>query len=215
MTFVLSILLFAFGMAAGDTVFAGPSPEQIIEATANDVDKRLEGRKDFLEANPDELFELVNEVLLPYFDREYTARLVLARNWRRASETQRHRFVEVFYNFLLRNYAKGVLQFDRQSLVILPGKGKSPPGKARVSTEMSLDDGTRVPVDYFFRQVGEDWRVFDVKIEGVSYVVNYRNQFESEIKSRGLDAVIARLESENGDDQSEDMDAGAGAAAGS
>jgi phospholipid transport system substrate-binding protein len=179
---------------------AGPTPSEIIESTATDVDQRLAGRKEYLEANPDELFSLVNEVLLPHFDREYAARLVLARNWRSASAQQRERFVDVFYNFLLRNYAKGVLQFDRDSLVVLPEKGKSPPGKARVSTEMSLDDGTRVPVDYFFRQVDDEWRVFDVKIEGVSYVVNYRNQFKSEIKSRGLDAVIARLESDTGED---------------
>ncbi len=65
---------------------------------------------------------------------------------------------------------------------------------------MSLSDGTRVPVDYFFRQVEDEWRVFDIKIEGVSYVVNYRNQFASEIKSRGLDAVIDRLENDDGPD---------------
>ncbi len=164
------------------------------------MDVRLAGRQDYLEENPDELYSIVDEFLLPHFDREYAARLVLARNWRRASPEQRTRFIDVFYNFLLRNYAKGILEFDRDSLTILPERGKSPPGKARVSTEMSLSDGTRVPVDYFFRQVEDEWRVFDIKIEGVSYVVNYRNQFASEIKSRGLDAVIDRLENDDGPD---------------
>ena len=197
----VAIACLMAGLLAGGVAAEGQSPEEIIVATADAVDARLTGRQAYLEENPDELFAIVDEVLLPHFDREYAARLVLARNWRRATPEQRSRFIDVFYNFLLRNYANGILKFNRDSLTVLPERGGSPPGKARVATEMSLDDGTRVPVDYFFREVDSQWRVFDIKIEGISYVVNYRNQFATEIKTKGLDAVIARLEGASGDSE--------------
>ncbi len=170
------------------------SPEQIIEATAGAVAERLEGRRDYFAEHPEELYRLVNEILLPRFDQRYAAFLVLGReHWRAANPAQRDRFVAAFFDFLVRNYAASLLDYDPGSLVILPGE-PSTGNRYTVRTEMRLNNGEVVAMDYRLRLSDAGWRVYDVRIEGVSYLQNYRNQFDAEIRALGLDAVIARLE---------------------
>jgi phospholipid transport system substrate-binding protein len=95
---------------------------------------------------------------------------------------------------MLRSYAKYVLRFEKDSVRFLPGVPGAPdPRRTVVKTEMLLADGTKLPVFYSLRQTKEGWRAFDVRIEGISYVQNYRNQFSAEIGAKGVDAVIARL----------------------
>ncbi|MDJ0928358.1 MAG: ABC transporter substrate-binding protein [Gammaproteobacteria bacterium] len=185
--------LIAMPVAAADT----GSPHSVIESTAVRVAERLEGRRDFLADNPRELYALVDEILLPSFDKRYAGFLVLGRkNWQAATAEQRDRFVDVFFDFLVRSYATGLLDFDPDSLIVLPAE--TPPDGKRylVKTEMELDTGRRVPVDYRLRLTSAGWKVYDVRIEGVSYLQNYRNQFNAEIDALGLDALITRLETE-------------------
>ncbi|MCC5794404.1 MAG: ABC transporter substrate-binding protein [Chromatiales bacterium] len=174
-----------------------PDPNVLVEQTVQKIARALDGRQRELERDLDELYRLIDEILLPRFDTETAARLVLGRfNWREASPEQRERFISAFYNFVLRTYARGLLNFDQNSLTILPPQPQRRPDQAEVRTEVRLADGTRVPVNYRLRLSDNEWRVFDVVIEGISYVQNYQNQFQAEISQRGLDAVIARLEAE-------------------
>ena len=191
----LCLVLLA-GLAAAST----DSPYDIIRLTADELTERLDGRRDYLAQNPAELYGLIDAVLLPRFDTRYAGYLVLGkRNWRAASEVQRTRFVDAFYGFLLRSYADAVLKFD-QSQIKVEASDQADDGKrAVVRTTMRLDDGSDVPVNYSMRNSEQGWRAYDVRIEGVSYVQNYRNQFAAEIDANGIDAVIARLESEQPD----------------
>jgi phospholipid transport system substrate-binding protein len=175
---------------------ANKTPNQVIDETAAAMASRLQGRKEYLSSHPDELYALIDEVLLPNFDTRYSGYLVLGKHWRTASEEQRSRFIDSFYNFLLRSYANGILEFDQDNIKILPARGEVPEKRTVVKTEMRLDDGTEIPVNYSLRETDAGWKVYDVRIEGVSYVQNYRNQFNAEISTNGLDAVIARLERE-------------------
>ena len=149
-----------------------------------------------LKTNPKELYALVDRILLPRFDTRYAAQLVLGKHWKTADENQRKRFIDSFYNFLLRSYAKAVLRFDEKTIKIMPAKGELQDGRALVETVVHLDDGSSSPVNYSMRNVDGAWKVYDVRIEGVSYVQNYRTQFNEEIAAKGVDAVIARLEKE-------------------
>lgn len=177
---------------------AGPAdPQALVRATVDEIATALDGRQRELERNPQELYALIDEILLPRFDTQASARLVLGRyNWQQASADQRERFINAFYNFMLRSYAKGLLNFDQDSLTILPATPQRRPDQAEVRTEVRLDDGTRIPVNYRLRLADDTWKVYDVVIEGISYVQNYQSQFQAEIASRGLDAVIARLEAD-------------------
>lgn len=175
---------------------ASKTPNQVIEETATAMASRLQGRKEYLSSHPEELYALIDEILLPNFDTRYSGYLVLGKHWRTASEEQRSRFIDTFYDFLLRSYANGILEFDQDNIKVLPARGEAPEKRTVVKTEMRLDDGTEIPVNYSMRETAAGWKAYDVRIEGVSYVQNYRNQFNAEISANGLDAVIARLEQE-------------------
>ena len=179
---------------AQDGVEVDP-PHVVVEQAAAEVLKRMDGQRDFLRENPGELYALVEEVFLPHFDRAYAAARVLGRHRRGANGNQRRRFTNALYNYVLRSYADGLLEFTSDRIQILPFRGMPEDTKATVRTKVYLDDGTEVPVNYSLRrsQTGV-WRVWDVTIEGISYVKNFREQLDAEIRQDGLDAVITRLE---------------------
>ncbi len=173
------------------------TPDQVVRETADTLAARINGRQKQLEANPPELYKLVGEVFLPVFDTDYAGRLVLGKHWRTATPAQRQQFIDTFYDFLLRSYSRYVLRFEKDKVRFFPGPATPPdPKRAIVKTEMQLEDGTKLPVHYSLHQTKDGWRAFDVRIEGISYVQNYRNQFNAEIGANGIDAVIARLKAD-------------------
>lgn len=172
------------------------SPVSVIEKGAEELGQKLEGRRDELRNDKKALYAMIDEMLLPRFDREYAARLVLGRHWRSASDAQRKRFVEAFYRALLQRYADGVLEYDPTRVEILPYRGDDSDQRTTVRTTVLLDDGTKVPVNYALVKRDSGWLMFDVTIEGISYVRNFRAEMNSEIQAKGLESVIARLEAE-------------------
>ncbi|MDH4107298.1 MAG: ABC transporter substrate-binding protein [Gammaproteobacteria bacterium] len=173
------------------------SPNSVIEEAAGLLATTLDGRKDELAADREALYSVIDAILLPRFDRTYAAQLVLGRTWRDASEEQRERFIAAFYNSLLRKYADGLLQYDQNRIEILPFRGDETKPRVIVKTLVQLDDGTEVPVDYGLVRRDSAWLVFDVIIEGISYVRNFRAELDAEVAATSLEAVIQRLESEN------------------
>ena len=190
MTTWLAVLL-ASGFLSG--IAHAQSPNTIIEEAADELDAALQGRREELKANRQELYELIDRILLPRFDRTYAAQLVLGQNWRTATADQRTRFIDVFYKNLLHKYADGVLEFDPGRIEILPFRGDETKPRVTVKTSVRLDDGTKVPVDYSLVKRDAGWLLFDVSIEGISYVRNFRVEIGSEIQATSLDAVIDRL----------------------
>jgi phospholipid transport system substrate-binding protein len=172
---------------------AALTPHEIIDQAATTMSEKLGGRKDYYKDNPDELYSMISDLLLPYFDTRYSGRLVLGKHWKSTSAEQRTDFIDAFYQFLLQSYADGVLDFNQDRVVVLDSEADPEGKRAIVKTEMRLDDGTDVPVNYSMRRSPAGWRVYDVRIEGVSYVQNYRNQFDAEIRANGVDSVIGRL----------------------
>jgi len=135
---------------------------------------------------------------MPRFDQRFAAQVVLAKHWRTASEEQQARFIEAFYRALLRKYADGVLEFDPDMITVLPFRGDATKKRTRVRSTVELDDGSKVAVDYELVKRKAGWLVFNVVVEGVSYVRNFRAELDSEIRASSLDAVIQRLEDEAG-----------------
>jgi phospholipid transport system substrate-binding protein len=186
-------VFFALSVSADDEVLA---PQDVIEYAATTMSEKLTGRKDYYESHPDELYTMINEVLLPYFDTRYSGRLVLGKHWKGVTEEQRAEFIDAFYRFLMQSYAKGLLEFDQEKIEFLPFQGEVDGKRVVVKTQMRLDDGSIVPVNYSMRRSEPGWKVYDVRIEGVSYIQNYRNQFNAEISENGVNSVIARLRAE-------------------
>jgi len=179
------------------------SPNAAIEEAATLLDQAMEGRRDEVREDKAALYALIDDILLPRFDRRYAAQLVLARHWRTASDEQRERFIDAFYNEMMRIYAEAVLDFDLARLKVLPFRGDETKKRVTVKTTMQLDDGTKVPVNYGMVSRESGWKMFDVTIEGISYVRNFKAELNTEIQVEGLDGVIARLEAKNKNGASE------------
>lgn len=179
------------------------SPDEVIREAVNLLDEGLDSRRDELAADHQALYAFIDGILLPRFEREFSARAVLGKHWKDATEEQRSRFIDAFYTTLLQRYAEYVLEFDTDRVEVLPFRGDADGRYSTVRTNVRQDDGTKVPVHYDLVKAKDTWRMWNVKVEGVSYVKNYRTELDEEIKSSSLEAVIQRLESEvssNGDE---------------
>lgn len=185
------------GIARAADVVPGPAPQQLIETTARKLLGALDADRERTRKDPARVRELVDEILLPHFDTDYSARLVLGKNWRDASPEQRQRFIDAFYQSLLRNYGSSLAEFTAERMKVLPFRGDLSSGQAVVRTEVKRSNGQAVPVNYTLRATPEGWKAWDVTIEGISYVRNFRNDVGAEIEQKGLPAVIERLEQEN------------------
>ena len=192
----LPTLVFAALLLASMAMASPGSPDAVIQGAVDELTEKLSGRREELAENRDELYELIDQVLLPRFDRKLAAQLVLAKHWRTASDEQRERFINAFYNSLLRKYADGLLEFDEDRIEVLEFRGDTSAKRSLVKTNVRLDDGTQVPVHYDLVNRGDRWLIFNVKVEGVSYVSNFRTELDAEIRTSSLQAVIDRLESE-------------------
>ena len=175
---------------------AQQSPDEFVREAAELLNQAVSERKEELASDRQALYKLIDEILLPRFDQRYAAQLVLGRHWRAANEEQRKQFIEAFYRSLLRQYSDGLLEFDLTKLQFRPYRGDPTKVRTVVRTVVTLDDGTEAPVDYGLIKRDSGWQLFDVTIEGISYVRNFRAEFNSEIQATSLDAVIKRLQRE-------------------
>lgn len=191
---VLVALVAQVSVAATDE----ESPNTVIETAVDLFAEQLDGRHDELSENREELYEIIDGILMPRFDRRFAAQVVLAKNWRTASEEQQARFIEAFYRALLRKYSDGILEFDPNLITVLPFRGDTTKKRTKVRSTVALEDGSKVAVDYELVKRQAGWLVFNVVIEGVSYVRNFRAELDSEIRASSLEAVIERLELESG-----------------
>lgn len=175
----------------------GPAPQALIETTARRLLEALDADRELARKDPARVRKLVDEILLPHFDTDYSARLVLGKHWRTATAVQRQRFVDAFYQSLLRNYGAALAEFTADRMTVLPFRGDTSSGQAIIRTEVKRSNGQRVPVNYTLRSTPAGWKAWDVTIEGISYVRNFRNDVGAEVDQTGLPALIERLEKEN------------------
>ena len=194
-------LALVMGVAASNAAVAqapasaGSTPDQIVQGIADDLGKAIDGHQAELKSDREKLLKVIDGILLPHFDIDYASILVLGQSARTATPEQRARFAKAFYNSIAHRYAEGLLNYTKGR--VLPSKGDLNDKRTIVRTEVVLDDGKTLPVDYAFRKTTDgSWKAYDVIIEGISYITNYRNQVGAEIAKSGLDALITRLETQ-------------------
>jgi len=171
------------------------SPVDIVQSIANDLATAIEGHRKELQGDHDKLIAVIDDTFLPHFDIDYASILVLGQHAKDATPAQRERFAKAFYNSITHRYAEGLLNYSRGRVKVLPFSGDLNDKRTVVRTQVMLDDGKSVSVDYAFRKSRSgDWKAYDVIIEGISYVTNYRNQVDAEIRKDGIDKLISSLE---------------------
>jgi len=190
------------GLLAGP-VFAAKDPQALVEETSQLMLAKLREEKVLIKAEPNRIYDLVDQIIIPHFDFEYMSQMVLAKHWRRASAKQRQAFSEEFKQLLVRTYATSLNEYADQEISYLPFRPGSDASQAMVKTEIAQAGGFPIPIDYRLRENSGSWLVFDVVIDGVSLVTNYRTTFAKEIRSGDLDALIQTLAKRNQDTMSQ------------
>jgi len=172
------------------------SPQKLIETSSQELFADLDANRAKYRTDLPALYSMVREKFLAYVDVEYASQQVLGKNWRAATPEQRKRFVDSFTRSLLYTYGDALVDFTGDRMKILPFQGDAAAPRASVRTEIRRSNGSIVAVAYSLRKnTAGVWRVWDVVIEGISYVKSFREQFELEIDQKGLEAVLQRLES--------------------
>ncbi len=184
----------ARGADPAPAVNAQQNPGELVQEVAQNMLKDLDANRAEYQKDPSKVGALVEKHLLPHFDTQYAAQLVLGKHWRTATPQQRQRFIDAFYQSLLRNYGSALAEFTGDKLKVFPANLDPGADRASVRTEVKRSNGTRVPVNYSLRKTADGWKAWDVVIEGISYVKSFREDFGAEIDQKGLDAVIDRVE---------------------
>jgi phospholipid transport system substrate-binding protein len=187
--------LFAGGVHAAAAVDAS-GPFQLIDSSSAAMLKELDAHRAEFRKDPQKVYALVDEVLLPHFDTDYAGQQVLGKHWRTATPEQRQRFVKTFYRSLLQSYGDALLEFTSDRMKILPFTGDANAPRATVKSQIRRSNGAQIAVNYSLRKTDAGWKAWDVNIEGISYIKSFSEQFASEIDAKGLDALIQRLETE-------------------
>lgn len=191
-----ALTLSASVLAQAKTV-DNSDPTKLIETSANIMVSELDARRAEFRKDPAKLRALVERTLLPHFDVDHSARLVLGKHWRTATPAQRQRFIDAFYGSLMTNYGDAMLEFTGDRIRVLPSTVAPDATSAVVRTEVKRSNGQKIPVNYSLRKTEQGWKAWDVVIEGISYVKSFREDFGAEIDQKGIDAVIQRLEAQN------------------
>ena len=192
LTFFLSI------GAAKATVIEQNDPGKMVLELSQNVVSELNANREQLESSPQEVKRFAEKFVLPYIDTQKMARYVLAREWRSASEEQKAAFVEAFTNTLIRSYSQSLLRLNIDSVDVKPAQEEKP-GRVTVASTVTQADGNRSDVIYrvFLDKKLNKWMLYDVTVEGISLLLNYRKSYGSAIAQKGLEAVIAEMQDKN------------------
>jgi phospholipid transport system substrate-binding protein len=140
---------------------------------------------------------LVDKIVLPHFDFYKMSSRVLGKYWRRASDEQKEKFTKEFRILLVRTYAKALVDNMDQTIDYMPVHAPENAEDVTVKTEIPQQGSFPLPIDYSMYLTNGEWKVYDVEIDGISLVINYRTTFANEIRQAGLDKLIAKLSSRN------------------
>lgn len=194
----MRLLLATLSMLLFSTLSVGvESPDALVKRTAEDVLASVKADKDIQSGDKQKLFELTEEKIVPNFNFEKVSRLVLGKNWNAATPEQKTAFQSEFKTLLIRTYSTALSKYKDQTIQYKPLRMAEGDSIATVKTVILQPAGQPIAVDYTLERTDDAWKVFDIVIEGVSLVTNYRSQFAQEIRQNGMDSLIKKLVDKN------------------
>jgi len=194
---VISSLILMLAISAMPAL-AATGPEQLIRETSDQVLDEIRQNSELYKSDPQGVYDLVNAVVLPHFDFAAMTDLALGRYKDDVSEQQRPEIIDQFRMLLVRTYSSALLEYTDEVLVYLPMEGSEAEGEVTVRTEIEQAGGFPIPINYVLRNGDDGWKVYDISVDEVSLVTNYRSSFARAIKKKGVDGLIETLRSRNG-----------------
>lgn len=172
-------------------------PQKIVRETGDQVLAEVTARKAELEADPALIYPLVEATVVPHFDFRKMSQSALGRFWRQATEEQKVALTNEFRELLVRTYATALLGYSGQQIQYLPVQYRPGDERVMVPTRIASPKAPPIPVNYRLRLKNDRWLVYDVVIDGVSLITNYRTQFATEVRRSGIDGLISSMASKN------------------
>lgn len=170
------------------------SPSKLVLDNSQRILTTLDSRRAEFTADRGKLQAFIAGEFDQMFDREYSARQVLGRHGRGADDAEVKVFADALADSLMRRYGSSLLDFNTRLRVRVKSETPLPRGLGvKVSSEMLRQGGEPIPVDYLMRQTADGWRVFDVMVEGVSFVQTFRQQFDTPLSRKPIRDVAADL----------------------
>ncbi|MFT5218659.1 MAG: phospholipid transport system substrate-binding protein [Planctomycetota bacterium] len=193
----MKIIIAIFLLMVAIPGHAVQGPEQLIRDTTDKVLTEMRTRADYYASNADSLFNLVEEVVLPHFDFDQMTNLALGRYEEQVTPAQLPLIVKEFRTLLVRTYGKALLEYTDEVVTFLPMEGSVAEGKVTVRTEIAQAGGFPIPLNYSLKLRDNGWKVFDISVDDISLVTNYRSSFARAIKKDGVDGLIKTLRDRN------------------
>ena len=172
--------------------------QQLIQGISQKMQQALLQNQSQLRHDSSQIYDLVDDILLPHIDFEIIAQLVLGKHWPKASSEQKQKFIEEFRTLMVRTYAKALLEYADSELHYPPLRQSSKEQRVNVRVDVQLASGQKVPIDYTMCDRNGAWKVCNIVIDrSINFVINYRKQIDDQVRSQGLDQVIAQLSERN------------------
>lgn len=193
----LSWLAGGAALAQG-TVDANGAPNDFVQVVANNALEAVKKDQAVKSGNIASINKVINEYVLPYVNFEKTTRLAAGRYWRQATKQQQHDLVDAFKGTLVRTYSGAFTRVDQKSAFTMqPFRGDANADDVVVRSTLSQGNGPSVGIDYRLEKTPQGWKIYDLNVEGIWLIQNYRNQFAQQITQNGIDGLIAALNQHN------------------
>ena len=173
------------------------NPQELIRQTADQLLSKIQSDSEQFQQNPDKLYALVEEVVSPHFDFDTMVNLALGKYKSKISSEQRPLLINEFRILLVRTYGKALLEYNNQEIIYLPTEGSLESGDVTVKTEIEQKGGFPIPLNYSLKASKQGWKVYDISVDDISLVTNYRSSFARQIKKNGVDGLIKTLHDRN------------------
>lgn len=197
MNLVKRLLLAAAFLGCVNVQAAETAPDVLAKNTTQEVLALIKQDKDIQSGSQKKLLDLVEAKVLPHFDFTHMTRLAVGKNWRTASPEQQKALVNEFRTLLVRTYSNSLAAYKNQVIEFKPFKMQPGETDVTVKTQVNQPGGQPIPIDYSMEKLPEGWKVYDVTVDGVSLVVNYRGSFATEVRQGGIDGLIKTLVAKN------------------
>ena len=192
--YLFLLVFFSFSLARAQAQLA---PDALAKSVTDDVLTVIRADKDIQSGNQKKLLELVDAKVLPHFNFTHMTQLAMGRNWRAANPEQQKKLVAEFRTLLVRTYTTAFTQYKNQTVEYKPVRMAAGDTDVVVQSLIKQNSGQPIAVDYSMEKIESGWKVYNMKIEGISLVENYRNTFNTEIQMNGVDGLIATLADKN------------------
>ena len=183
----LALMLWSTIMVA-----AANDPEQLIRDTTERILAKLDASPALSGDRPG-LIRLIEQEVFPLVDFQRASRLILGRHWPSASEMQQQRFVEEIKKLLACTYSTAFANYSNQSIEFQQPRWSDDRSDVEIRTSIIQAGSPPIPVNYRLKNADNAWRLYDLTVEGISLVANYRSTFSQQLQQQDLDALIAQL----------------------